>query len=243
MVREIHHCGFYDALKIINQDFGLMLDTKTPKRKRTMVIVSKVIQLLESDPASKLDVIPTEWTQEHYDYWHPITPATLSLYQVIPISDIISSGKITELHGEIAFAFMEHLPYIKVLRPYADKRSKWKNTNPKDHLHGVKVAQEWGEVQIITKSLKDVMALWQCNYQAVGLMSEGVRPDDVPLKLADKAYVLMDNDEPGRLAAKKWEEAGYKTIFIEEEGCKDMFDLIKIKGIAYAKNWLKDVII
>lgn len=236
----MHHCGFYDALKIINQDFGLMLDTKTPKRKRPMVIVPEVTQLLESDPASKLDVIPTEWTQQHYDYWSPITPDTLSLHQVIPISDIISSGKITELHGEIAFAFLENLPYIKILRPFADKRSKWKNTNPKDHLHG---ALKNVDIQVITKSLKDVMALRECGYYAVGLMSEGVRPDDVTLKLADKAYVLMDNDEPGKLAAQKWEEAGYKTIFIEEESCKDMFDLIKMKGIAYAQNWLKDVII
>ena len=231
-------------MKIVNQDFGLLLDTKAPKRKRPLVVVSEVMQLPESDPASKLDVIPTEWTQEHYDYWHPISPATLSLYQVVPISDIISSGKVTELHGEIAFAYMEHLPYIKILRPFADKRSKWKNTNPKDHLHGSKIANElFGDINVITKSLKDVMALWECGYPAVGLMSEGVKPDDVPLKLAEKVYVLMDNDEPGRLAAKKWEEAGYKAIFIEEENCKDMFDLIRAKGIAYATEWLKNVII
>ena len=220
-----------------------MLDTARPKKRRPLVVVSEAAMLPEMDPASKLDYIPCEWTQAHFDYWYPITSTTLFLYDVVPISAIISAGKVKELHDEIAFAYTEHSPYLKILRPFADKRSKWRNTNPKDHLHGNTVAQMFNPIKIefITKSLKDVMALYECGYSAVGTMSEGVTPDTVPLLLATNAIVLMDNDEAGMKAAERWKEAGYRIVFIEEEGCKDMFDLVSKKGIEYARCWLEQV--
>lgn len=35
---EIYHCSFVEALKIINQDFGLGLDTSFPKPERYTLI-------------------------------------------------------------------------------------------------------------------------------------------------------------------------------------------------------------
>lgn len=249
MVKEIHHCDFYAALKIINQDFGLGLDTKYPKKTRswneTFFTPSYSSECLEY----KLDFIPCEWNKAHIAYWeqYGISKETCEAYHVIPISAILSGGKVTELHDEIAFAYAEGLPFVKIYRPFADKRSKWRNTYPKAHLFGLFQIREGIELfdypQVITKSLKDVMCLRHMGIIATSVSSESVLPDtfedSTRYDYLEGTTVLMDNDEAGKACAAKWAEAGYKTIFIPEEyGAKDISDLVLKIGFENAKNWI-----
>lgn len=249
MVKEIHHCDFYNALKIINQDFGLGLDTKYPKKTRPWSDSFLTPSYSSECPEYKLDFIPCEWTKAHTSYWaqYGITKETCEAYHVVPISAILSSGKIIELNGEVAFAYTEGLPFVKIYRPFADKRSKWRNTYPKAHLFGLFQTHEEIELfdypQVITKSLKDVMCLYHMGIIATSVSSESVSPDTFEdgtrYDYLEGAVVLMDNDEAGKTCAAKWAEAGYKTIFIPEEyGAKDISDLVLKIGFENAKNWV-----
>lgn len=246
LVKEIHHCDFYNALKIINQDFGLGLDTKYPKKTRPFEERTVTHLYSSESPEYKLDFIPCEWSNFHILYWqlYGVSKETCEAHHVVPISAILSSGKIIELHDEIAFAYTEGLPYVKIYRPYADKRSKWRNTLPKTYLFGLSFLLKYLDYpQVITKSLKDVMVLREMNISAVAVSSESVYPDSIDEDLqADYlvgATVLMDNDEAGKTCAAKWAEAGYNTIFIPEEyGAKDVSDLVLLVGFENAKNWI-----
>lgn len=242
LVKEVHQCDFKSALKIINQDFGLNLDTKTPKKvKRTIEYIQS--PEVDSDPALKLDFIPCEWTDAHFEYWekYGIERYIVRSFGVQAVETIISSGKITELNGEIAFAFTENLPYLKILRPFVDKRSKWRNTCKKDQMHGN--LWPFTKIRVVTKSLKDVMVLHQMGVTALGVMSESADPSwysDETKAVIEGATVLMDNDEAGKLCAAKWEEAGYKTIFVPEEyKAKDISDLVLEIGFENAKKWIQ----
>lgn len=244
MVKEIHHCDFFAALKIINQDFGLGLDSKYPKKVRSVTdrLVSHTYS--SESPEYKLDFIPAPWRVEHYEYWeqYGITPATVHSFDIEPVQAIISAGKVTELHDEVAFAYTEGLPYVKIYRPFADKRSKWRNTYPKAKLFGLSFLLKYLDYpQVITKSLKDVVVLRQMQISAVSVSSEGVYPDDIDEDIRydylQGATVLMDNDEAGKTCAAKWAEVGYKTIFIPEEyGAKDVSDLVLAVGFERAKE-------
>lgn len=241
----MHHCDFKSALKIINQDFGLNLDTKSPKKVRIQNVIYNAVPITNDDPAYKLDFIPAPWTIQHYEYWekYELTPATIHAFGIEPVQTILSSGKIIELHDEIAFAFTENLPYVKILRPFADKRSKWRNTCPKHLVHFLHAERYYEEqYKVITKSLKDVMVLHQMSIPAVAVMSESAEPSWYSPELIQQmegALVLMDNDEAGKVCAAKWEEAGYKTIFVPEEyKAKDISDLVLEIGFENAKAWI-----
>lgn len=243
MVKEIHHCDFYAALKIINQDFGLGLDTKYPKKVRSWDERFFTPTYASESPEYKLDYIPCEWTKAHKDYWlqYGIAQHDVVLFGVTPISCIISQGKVTELHDEIAFAFTSNSPYVKILRPFADKRSKWRNTRPKEFIDILEYDVFTGTpIEIITKSLKDVMVLFSMGITAAGVSSEGAIPEwyaESVLQQFKDAYILMDNDEAGKTCAAKWAEAGYRTIFIPEEyGAKDVSDLVLEVGFEQAKK-------
>lgn len=247
LVKEIHHCDFYNALKIINQDFGLGLDTKYPKKTRPWSDSFLTPSYSSECPEYKLDFIPCEWSNFHILYWqqYGISKETCEAYHVVPISAILSSGKIIELNDEVAFAYTEGLPFVKIYRPFADKRSKWRNTYPKAHLFGLFQIRKGIELfdctQVITKSLKDVMVLREMSISAVAVSSESVLPDtfedSTRYDYLEGATVLMDNDNAGKTCAAKWAEAGYKTIFIPEEyGAKDVSDLVLAVGFERAKE-------
>lgn len=244
MVKEIHHCDFYAALKIINQDFGLGLDTKYPKKTKPVEERRFAHSYSSESPEYKLDFIPCEWSNFHILYWeqYGISKETCKAFHVVPISAILSNGKVIELHDEVAFAYTEGLPYVKIYRPFADKRSKWRNTYPKFYLSASYAHTQFGVFPtVITKSLKDVMTLFEMGISAITLSSESVGPDTFEPAM-HHAYlqgltVLMDNDEAGKTCAAKWAEAGYKTIFIPEEyGAKDVSDLVLAVGFEQAKK-------
>ena len=244
------------ALKIINQDFGLLLDTKNPLRRTPKQIIRPIISD-ESDPSSKLDCITREWTEEDLVYWkdYHISLRTLERYNVHPVESIISRGEIKPLGSEIAYVFSEYAPYLKILRPFADKRSKWRSTYGRELRHGGTVFKEELEkypmerkpFTIVTKSLKDVMVLYEMGFLAEAVSSESVIPE-----LCDYYnIVLLDSDNPGRDAAAKWIEKGHthsKYIFIEDEftedevPIKDIADLVKYKGFEYAKEKINSLI-
>jgi hypothetical protein len=246
LVKEIHHCDFYNALKIINQDFGLGLDSKYPKKVRAVTDRMETHSYSSESPEYKLDFIPAPWRVEHYEYWeqYGVTPNTVHSFHIEPVQAIISAGKVTELHDEVAFAYTEGLPFVKIYRPFADKRSKWRNTYPKDKLFGLQFLLKYLDYpQVITKSLKDVVVLRQMQISAVSVSSEGVYPNDIDEDILydylQGSTVLMDNDVAGKTCAAKWAEASYKTIFIPEEyGAKDISDLVLKIGFENAKNWV-----
>lgn len=247
VVQEIYSCNFYDCLRIINQDFGLLLDTKHPRQRKKKIVVNPVETLNQTDPTHKLDCIVKDWDEETLLYWseYSITQATLDKFKVKPISHIIKNNVVEELN-ENAYAYCEHLPYLKILRPeVVSKKDKWRSTTPKNIFHGDTYLDSYKGLKfIVTKSLKDVMVLSEMGINAIAVMSESISASELPHDYwKETSLVIMDNDEAGKKCAKTWEKSGFCTAFIEEDGCKDISDLVKKKGLQYAKEYVVKLVL
>lgn len=148
---------------------------------------------------------------------------------------------------------MEHFPYIKVYRPTADSKVKWKSNMTSSLLHGSSQLKP-ANILIITKSMKDVMVLHEMGYQAVSPMAENVIPsNEIMVDLISaypKIYIFYDNDgefNPPKGISGKGKQAASKIatkyslpmIFLPDGGPKDISDYVKEFGISEGEKTMK----
>lgn len=145
--------------------------------------------------------------------------------------------------------------YVKLYRPLtSNKSNKWRTNCIDSIIYGYDQLTFNTQTLIITKSLKDVMCLREMGYEAISPVSENIvfTPYTMMefLKKYKNVYVLFDNDRTGRKYSKIYvNEFKIKAVEIPElhlvdegEKCKDISDVIKIFGIDYAKDLLKNLI-
>jgi DNA primase len=136
---------------------------------------------------------------------------------------------------------------IKVYRPRAEKKmNKWRaNTGKSIHeLQGYDQLPKKGKLLIITKAMKDVMALYSLGYTAIAPHGEGMLVPDDQMKDLQKRFkrvvVLYDNDETGTKNGNKLaRQFECSSIFLPEGGPKDISDFIKENGADEALKQLK----
>tara|TARA_R110000787_G_scaffold70320_1_gene156393 strand:+ start:9433 stop:10371 length:939 start_codon:yes stop_codon:yes gene_type:complete len=115
-------------------------------------------------------------------------------------------------------------------------------------VQGIKQIPEKGDLIIITKSLKDVMLLYEMGYTSIAPNSEthGLDINLInDLKKRFKLVVLFfDNDEPGLKATKIFSEIyEIPSILMEKEQSKDISDYFyKTKSIEACKKIIKNLI-
>ncbi len=135
----------------------------------------------------------------------------------------------------------------KVYLPLADKRSKWISNCGLYDIQGYEQLDGYGDLLIITKSLKDVMVLYKLGYQSIAPQGENHSiPEKVMSILKDRftnIIVFYDNDKAGCAGAQKIaDKFELKTIFIPENNPKDISDYIKEYGIDRSKELLKQLL-
>lgn len=111
--------------------------------------------------------------------------------------------------------------------------SNWKGS----FIQGAKQLANTGDNLVITKSMKDVMSLFELNISAIAPTSENViisyNQYDRLRKKFPNIYMLLDNDLAGVRGAHKYKKAfpGMKCIFIKRKYSKDISDMCKKKGL------------
>ena len=69
---------------------------------------------------------------------------------------------------------------FKIYRPLASKYTKWRTNLTTSDVQGLAQIPEKGDLLIITKSLKDVMVLYEMGYTAISAASETTFiPEDI----------------------------------------------------------------
>jgi len=198
------------------------------------------------------------WVAQDYAFWlqYGIDEATLLKYKVEPIEYIFINGNPIYVH-KYAYAFIEHKDgkeTYKIYQPY-NTDFKWLNNHNDSVWQGWEQLPEKGKTLIITKSLKDVMAIVNntTNISAVALQSESVHPKEYIIQeLKDRfenIFLLYDNDFDketnwGRQFGKSLSETfDLLQVEIDEKyQSKDFSDLIKNLGKNKAVNILKNMI-
>lgn len=186
------------------------------------------------------------WNQFGIDY------DTLVKYNVTPVSHIFFSGKIV-VADKYAYCFTEHKDGVetyKIYQPF-NETYKWLNSHNESVWQGWEQLPKTGDKIIITKSLKDVMAIDKTlNIPTVSLQAEGVMPKEHIIEQLRHRFrtifLLYDNDYDkeinwGREFGEKISDK-YNLIQIEIDESyksKDYSDLIKSVGKDIAKSILE----
>jgi len=205
----------------------------------------------------KLGKKSREWEARDLAYWlkFGIDHETLIKYNVEPISYIFINQK-PILAEKFAYAFTEfkdNVETYKIYQPYSE-RYKWINNHNHSIWQGWNQLPGIGKTLIITKSLKDVMAISNIlGIPSVSLQSESTFPKahiiDELKERFKQIFILYDNDYDkeenwGRQLGNDISEAFYiPQIEIDEKyKAKDFSDLVAKFGAYRAKIILDGIL-
>ena len=138
--------------------------------------------------------------------------------------------------------------HFKIYRPLADKYTKWRNNLTENDIQGFKQLPKTGNILIITKSMKDVMCLYEMGISAISPSSESTFIPDKVLEQLKKRFkriiILFDRDEAGvRYLRKMSLKTGLEGLLVHKKfKAKDISDAIKTNDFETIKNWLYEEI-
>lgn len=250
-IQQLYGVNFIDALRIIDTDFNLGLSKqKIQIEKRTPMVVEmipttlSIIKILRSGTFTDVDL--TYWAQYGLDI------EDLHFYNVSVAKEVlvIKNGTSFKMYSGVdnpiySYKFEEGI--YKLYLPFSDS-SRFITNAGNNIIQGVEQLTYTSDLLIITKSLKDVMALNKMGYEAIAFQSENTLPDLATIEAVainyNEVIVFYDNDIPGKEAAAKASALlQCRSVEIPEYLIsKDPTDLIKDYGYEEAFNKITKII-
>lgn len=249
-------CNYREALMIICEDFDLVdkyenaaisfikskTSTKAKQLKTNKYKSNNTIIKVKRRPWSVID--KKFWTDNY-----GIGKKTLEAYNVSPITNFWINEYSYNCNISNSYCYYYYYNGIhrfKIYQPYS-QTNKWFSNIDTTVVQGIKMIPKSGDILIITKSLKDVMCLYEMGYNAIAPNNEtGFIPEINIDKFKNRfkdIIVYFDNDatglKNGEMFANKY---GLKWIYNPLNERKDISDVIHYEGIDYAKNLLKQLI-
>jgi 5S rRNA maturation endonuclease (ribonuclease M5) len=242
VVMHLYNCSYYIALKIIANDFGLV-EFKGYEKHVTEIKISNTV-ITEKQSTSNIQVQIKEFSSKELEWWNSfgISKKTLKKFHVFSCENSFLNG----------FYYQSSSPSSPMYGYYGGKKNEmelWRLYMPSKRtyrflsnwsssfLQGAKQLPVKGDNLIITKSLKDVMALYELNIPAIAPCSENIiiSPSqfDRLHKKFDNIIILYDNDLAGVRGAHKYKKtfSGIKCVFLKRKYAKDISDVHKKKGL------------
>ena len=241
-------CNYYEALDIIAKDFELVEGTSNVKEKPL-----NIKSLKETEP-TEIQVQIKNYSNKELEWWKQfgISVKTLKKFHVFSIEHVF-------LNGELKFTSSEQCPiYGYYFGKDKNGIEKWKiyfplkenyrflNNLSKKVLQGYHQLSKTGDLLVITKSMKDLMAMYEFGIPAVSPNSETLFVDDKKLEEFKKRFkhilIIYDNDRPGLhnmwLIRKQHPELNY--FYLPWYLAKDFTDSIKLVGIENMKEYVNE---
>lgn len=248
-VMFIFECSYYKALRIIANDFGIIqldnVEKNLPKIKYTGYE-------LKQTEKSKIEVEIKEFSKKELDWWNSfgVGLSTLKKYKVFSIKSVFlngiyftSSSETTPIYG---YYGGENSDGDELWRLYFPTKktyrflSNWSSTM----IQGAKQLPKSGDFVVITKSLKDVMALDEFGITAIAPNSENLFLTEAQFeKLKSRfkhIYLLYDRDLPGVRSANKIRKKFPMVKVLLIPKVKDFTDYVKKYGIMKTFNLVEE---
>lgn len=228
--------NYSDILKDIVERLKITNDTQLVSSKQYIPSTETVI-----------GVVRQEFTETDINYWKQfnITVETLRKFGVSSIKYYLCNGIVKSIYKEdnpmYAYKVYNH---FKIYKPLADKYTKWRNNLTELDIQGFKQLPKIGDILIITKSMKDVMCLYEMGIPAISPSSESTFIPDKILEQLKKRFkriiILFDRDSSGcKNSVKIWNKYHLKPLFINKKfKSKDISDAIKNNSFKDVKEWL-----
>lgn len=174
-----------------------------------------------------------DWTKDHWNFWNTLDfkKSTLDLYKVTPVERVWVNDSQVFWYGvkrEIAFAYWFGGSDYKIYFPRR-RKSRFLHNN-------AGILQGWEQLPtvapfcLITKSLKDVMKLFEFNIPAVAPMAETIIPDKQQMRELRQRFPLLfslyDIDKiAGVLSMQRMKRSeGVTPLFFPRSYPKDFTD-------------------
>ena len=228
--------NYNDILLDIVNKLKITSDTKLVSSKQYIASTETVIGVVRQD-----------FTAEDINYWSQfnICIDTLKKFNVNSIKYYLCNGIVKGIYKKEnpMYAYKVYNNF-KIYRPLADKYTKWRNNLGQYDIQGFKQLPKTDNLLIITKSLKDVMCLYEMGISAISPASESTfLPKDVleNLKKRFKSIILLfDRDSSGcKNSIKIHNQYKIKPLFVNKKfNSKDISDAVKNNGFDTIKKWI-----
>ena len=184
-----------------------------------------------------IGIVRQPFTEVDKRYWKQfhISLDTLKRFNVFSIKYFLCNRVVRGTYKEDSpmYAYKVY-DRFKIYRPLSSKYTKWRTNLTNRHVQGLaELPKEGGNLLIITKSLKDVMCLYEMGFNAIAASSETTFiPEDILQSLRSKwkhIVILYDRDAAGMQNSRKYSKQ-YKmdAIFVNKKfKAKDVSDAVK----------------
>ncbi len=253
VVMHIFKVPYYKALSIIANDFGIV------KKPHYQLNEAKIVYdgtKVEQKSETIIQVEVKDYTEKELEWWlkFGITPLTLKKFKVFSLKTVF-------LNGSYFCSSSEQTPIYGYYFGIKDGRELWKiyfptkkrfrfllNTNT---IQGTKqLPKEACERIVVTKSLKDVMSLYELGVAAIAPQSESTMLTEKHVsqlmnKGFKKLYINGDWDRSGQrfmFQSRKTYPCVCLSFKNKEKYGKDISDFIAMHGIEKAKSLIKHLI-
>ena len=228
--------NYNDVLQDIVAKLNITTDTKLDSSKQYIPSQETVIGVVRQEFT---DVDTNYWSQFH------ISTKTLKKFNVNSIKYYLCNGIVKGIYKpeNPMYAYKVYNNF-KVYRPLGDKYTKWRNNLTEYDVQGYEQLPKKGDVCIITKSLKDVMCLYEMGIPAISPSSESTwLPDTVLediLKRFKRVLICFDRDGPGMRNLRKISlKTGLNGLIMHKKfNAKDISDAIKANGFDKIKEYI-----
>lgn len=248
VVMEIHKCKYNEALRIIAEDFHLI--EKTSDRELTKVKISNV--KLEEKPETQIQIVQRDFTESELKWWENfgVHKETLKKFKVYSCDSVFLNGNYfgSPTSKSNMFGYYCGMKQgIELWRIYMPQRKTYRflSNTGRNFIQGAKQLPNTGDLLIITKSMKDVMTLYELGIPAIAPCSEVLFLSDQQLKKLQsrfkKIVVVYDNDLPGIEGMRRIKKMYPNLNFFwipRKFGAKDTSDFIKKYGVEKTKEYI-----
>lgn len=254
VVQSIFKCDYFESLRIIANDFGIVRDSAL--RKNPGKINLNPIKIKDKE-ISKIQIEVQEFTDSELKWWgkYGISKDILRRFDVYSCKHVFLNDQLfakSQQHCPIFGYYGKKYQGLELWRCYFPKRTSFRFiTNwPSKKIQGYDQLPKKGKLLVITKSMKDSMCLYSCGITACAPNSENLFiPDKVLEDLKNRfknIVVLYDNDRPGlyNMAKIRKEHPELTYVFIPKRyGSKDISDFYKDHGRKETLNLIKTFIL
>lgn len=254
VVQSLFNCDYFEALKIIANDFGIVRDksiTKNPGK-----INPNPVQIKDKE-MSKIQIEVQDFSELELKWWgkYGIDLSILKKFDVYSCKHLFLNGQLlakSQQHCPIFGYYGKKYQGLELWRCYFPKRTSFRFiTNwPSKKIQGYDQLPKQGKLLVITKSMKDVMCLYSCGITACAPNSETQFVSDSVLDDLKQRFrhivVLFDNDETGISFMNKLKKKHPDLIYTwipRHYNAKDISDYYKEYGRKETLNLIKEFVL
>lgn len=250
VVVYLYECNFWDACRRIAYDFGLVDKLGFEGKKRKPIV--KIYE--ERDSATVIQVKWRAFNNLDLSYWadHCIERETMVRYCTAPVQHAWVNGK-------MCYSARDEDPcygyyFAGEYKLYFPLRTEYRFLGNYKGLQGYEQLPEKGKLVVVTKSLKDVMFLFQIGIAAVAPPSESsILTKDQYKDLSSRFMTvvsLYDFDLTGIRSANKMKRVfGIPRVFftngrfgtVDYDG-KDVTDIARKHGCDHADRVINELL-